>query len=137
MLILIIASIILVALILWNKFKQVTHATNLKITYIGKVNNMETYLATWLPSTSTFVEKQQLWAGINGGTAAQILSDLSSSADSATVTFPTGVTVDLFVKTIGDNATTADSAICHFIAANLQAVHPASGLSVAWLSHAD
>jgi hypothetical protein len=115
--------------------KNVLPAIHLSITYNGRINNMERYKLTWTPSPDTFVEKQQVLAGENGATPAQEGDDLPSSASSTDVVFTTDAQVVLFIRTIGDNESQADSAQLTFKAGNLEVVRAATGLAVEWKEH--
>ena len=102
---------------------------------------MEKLLVSWLLSPSTFVEKQQLFAKIYPtgtaatGSAGQFGADMPSSQDSVEVNFLAGTTLDLFIRTIGDNGSHADGPSVHFDVKNLESVVAAGVPSVTWMSH--
>lgn len=96
---------------------------------------METYRLSWIPSDSTFVQNQQVWASVNAAAAVKLGVDLSSNVAFIDWDFPTDANVDWFVRTIGDNDTTADSAHDVFMAANEETVQPAYDLAHMWVAH--
>lgn len=98
---------------------------------------METYRAAWNPSPSTFVEKNELRGSIAGGADAVIVPDLAPSAFEATFDVASGAECDVYIRTYGDNATTADSLHVRFTAKNEQAVAPVEDLAVNWMKHTD
>jgi hypothetical protein len=135
---LLIIIVILIVFLFLRKTKptsSVSPATNLTLKYIRRKNNMEIYTATWVPSTSTFVEKQQVFVGLNGATPTQVLTDLPSSTETIDLSLETGAVVEVFIRTIGDNETQADTPIVSFTATNEEKVVAATNLSVAWKSH--
>jgi hypothetical protein len=98
---------------------------------------MEKYRAAWNPSPSTFVEKNELRGSVAGGAEIVLVPDLPPSAFEATFDVESGADCDVFVRTYGDNGTTADSLHVRFTASNEQAVAPVEDLDVNWLSHTD
>lgn len=120
-----------------KKHRKVVSVTNIVATYIKKKGNMEQYNITWTLSPSTFVEKQQLFAGLNGAAAGQIGADMPSSQDSVVASFNTGDAVSLFIRVLGDNGTQADSSPITFTAVNQEAVKAASNVVASWVKHID
>jgi len=116
---------------------SISPSTNLLITNIERTGNMERIKLAWTPSLDTFVESQKVFTGIDGVTPAQNGVDLPSSADSVILEFPTDAPVVLFVRTVGDNGSIADSELLSFIADNEQNVRAATGLSAVWQEHVD
>ena len=101
---------------------------------------MERLLVSWALSPSTFVEKQQLFAAVYpsgsvSGSATQYGADMPSSQQLVEVLFDAGNTIKLFVRTIGDNGSQADSPVVTFDVNNLETVSPAGSLSVQWIEH--
>jgi hypothetical protein len=136
--IIILVVLTLVGLFLYfNNKKCVSLATNLTYTFIQRINNMEIGKLTWLPSTDSFVEKQQIMAAIDDARFTQLGADLSSSAESADLQFETGSSIVLFIRTIGDNGTQKDSSNLLLVAKNEQQVSAATNLGWQWLSHTD
>lgn len=97
---------------------------------------MERYRASWNPSPSGFVEKHQL-IDVVGGTESVLVDGLSSSSFEAFADLTTGTPHELFLRTFGDNGTTADSAHVAFTAKNEQKVAAVEDFGVAWVSHTD
>lgn len=139
--ILVIITFFLVGFYFWykkhrKKHRKVVSASHIVVTYLKKKGNMEQYNITWTLSPSTFVEKQQLFAGLDGGVAAQVGADMPSSQSSVLAEFSAGAKVDLFIKVVGDNATEADSVhVVPFTVANAETVAPATSVSATWVKH--
>jgi len=133
--ILIIVLLAALAYYLWKKNRKVAPITNLKATYLRKKENMEQYRISWTLSTTTFVDKQQLFVGLNGATPAQFGADMSSSQSEIDIDLPTDSEVVLFVRTIGDNGKQADSGSTTFTATNEEPVQPAGTPTAFWLKH--
>lgn len=139
--------IILYVFIIWLIFHSFKHtkqqsskvlpASNLTAYYIKKGDNdmAEVYRMSWVLSPSTFVEKQQVFASINGAAAAQLGADLPASQAYLDFQFDTGATVSYTVKCFGDNNTQAESEAFQFAALNGEAVAPATGLTASWIRH--
>jgi hypothetical protein len=132
-----ISIIILLALAyLWYRNnRKVASVTNLKATYLRKKGNMEQYRISWTLSPSTFVEKQQLFVGLDGASPSQFGADMSSSQSEIDIDLPTDSEVVLFVRTIGDNGKQADSGSTTFTATNEEPVQPAGTPTAFWLKH--
>lgn len=101
---------------------------------LKEANGMEKFLFTWQPSPSSFVEKHNLITKISGG-AEVVGPDLPASSISLEQSFPTGASVEAWIRTTGDNGTTADSNHVSFTAANAELVQPVSSLHASWVSH--
>ena len=97
---------------------------------------MEKLQISWSLSPSTFVEKQQVFVKTNGGTATQMGVDLPSNQDTIDLDFNVGDTIIVFIRTIGDNGSQADSPnSLPYIVANLETVKAAGTPTITWLSH--
>ena len=94
---------------------------------------METYKITWTPSPSTFVQSHDLLLVIDGVSAPAIT--LQAFEIEKTVDIPTGATVQVTVKTYGDNGTTALCPPLNFDAVNMEPVKPVGGLTATWVKH--
>lgn len=133
----IISVVLIIAYIIWRRKKNenVLPATNLTITYKGRIDNMEKYTLDWVPAKKPFAETQQVFAAIDGAAPVQIGGDLEPQIDTFDVSLKTGAAVSIFVRTIGDNESQADSAPIAFTADNQDKIDAATGLSVKWVEH--
>ena len=95
----------------------------------------EVYRLQWTQSPSTFLETQKVMARINGAPAVQVGADLLANVNSIEFEFATNAAVEWYVVSIGDNATTAESAHATFTAANQAGVLPATGLTQTFVRH--
>lgn len=131
--IIIVIAIAIAILIEISRHKSaVQPTTNLTISWSS---DMEKYRASWNPSPSTFVEKHELRGSLNGGADAAIVTEIAASAFEATFDVAEGTECDVYLRTYGDNGTTADSAHVRFTAKNEQTVQAVEDFGVAWQSH--
>lgn len=98
---------------------------------------METYRLSWIPSESTFVQTQRVFATINGGAEVQVGADLLSNVAFIDAQFATDANVSWFVRTIGDNDSVKDSVPDVFVAENQEKVVAATGLAHLFVSHSE
>lgn len=97
-------------------------------------DNMERFLFSWVPSPSSFSERQALVTSVNGGPQTEG-AELPRSASQTTADFETGSTVVAVIRTWGDNGSVADSNAVTFVASNGEAILPATGLKAEWQAH--
>ena len=138
--IIVLGIIIAVIFLLIVKFLAVPRTvqpdTSLYKVYLGKNGeNMEKYRLGWILTDSTFVEKREVYLGLDGAAPSKFGSDLPSSAAFLDVEVPTDATVTFFTKVFGDNNTVASSLPFTFVAVNNETVAPDSGLTASWLAH--
>jgi hypothetical protein len=133
----IIGVVLIISYMIWlhKRKRLISPATNLTITYKGRIDNMEKYTLDWVPAKKPFAETQQVFAAIDGAVPAQIGADLEPQINTVDVVLKTGATVSIFVRTIGDNESIADSAPINFTADNQDKIDAATGLSAKWVEH--
>ena len=96
---------------------------------------MERYRASWNPSPSAFVEKHELRGSLGAAGDAVLVPDLPSSSFEAMFEVGENVVCDVYLRTYGDNGTTADSEHARFTSKNMQTVAAAEDFAVAWQAH--
>ena len=111
---------------------QRVHAVKrFKVTYITG-GLVQKYHASWNPSPSAFVEKHELRGVIGTAGDAVLVPDLPSSAFECTFDVMEGQVCDVYLRTYGDNGTSADSEHARFTAKNEQAVAAVTDFAVVW-----
>lgn len=140
----VLALLVIAAILLWLDYKKKQHAkekvlpaTNFILTYIKKDGLMELYTGAWTTSTSTFSDHQQVLVGLNGAAPSQQGADLAASIDTQDFAFPTGDTVDIIIRTVGDNGSVDDLIVPQFTATNQEKVAPATGFNLTYKGHKD
>jgi hypothetical protein len=119
-----------------HKTENVLPVTNITITHLRKdVNGMENIRVAWPLSPSNFVEKQEMFIGLDGATPSKFGSDIAANVNTIDIQLPTGKVVDLYIKVTGDNATTANSPSISFASENQEKVQPPGMPTTTWLSH--
>ena len=104
---------------------------------------MERYALGWSPSPSSLdlIANQQVLASIAGAPQAAILPvgatvpDIAPGMATAQFDFPTDAQVIFVVATFGKDGSSVLSDPFTFVAADHEAVAPATGLSATWVSH--
>lgn len=109
--------------------------SNHRYTTTSGSDKMEQYRASWNPSPSPFVEKHELRGSIAGAADAVIVPDIPASAFEVFFDVEEGAVCNVYLRTYGDNATTADSPHVAFTAKNEQQVAAVEDFGVAWVSH--
>lgn len=95
----------------------------------------ETYKLTWLQSTSSVANEQEVLATVNG-VAVVLATSLLMSNNELSYDFDTDASVDWFVRTYnGDKSKIADSVHAVFVAENQEPLAAATNLSSTWLAH--
>jgi len=104
----IVIIVVILVIVLWKKKdekKQIAPATNIKITFIGRIDNMEQLRFTWTPpqgAEGDFLETQRLFVSINGATPGQVGGDLPAAATEVDASFETGVTIRAAIQVGAD-----------------------------------
>lgn len=96
----------------------------------------ETYKLTWLQSTSSVANEQEVKAVIGGQPEVVIASGLVMTVGFIQFDFDTDVNVEWFVRTYNeDKSKIADSVHATFVATNEEPLAAATNLSSAWVAH--
>jgi hypothetical protein len=125
---------LLVSIWRWITRPRVKAVTQLTATRIEWEGDMERFRIGWTPSPSLNVDRHEVFVALDGGAAAKV-ADAIASATSTEILVPSGASVKVFVRTFGDNLTTADSAQISFEATDQTPVKPVSGVTATWLGH--
>ena len=104
---------------------------------------MEVYALSWVPSPSpqALIAKQQVLAVIGTEAETPLTPNGTSSPDlavglaTAEFTFDTDAQVSFVVATFGADGSVVRSDPFAFVAADHEAISPATGFSVKWVSH--
>lgn len=132
--------VVILIIVIWKKSenKQISKATITSITFIERIGNMERLRITIVPPVDNFLETMQLFAVINGAPAVKIGSDLAASTTEVDATFDTGVVIQLFIKTIGDNGSTANSDLTpEYNVTDQRIIGKATISGIVWQEHID
>ena len=97
---------------------------------------MQQYKAIWTPSPTAYMVDKHQWIGkLNGGGETVLVDNIPASAGSMTYNFADNVVVEAWLRTFGDNGTTADTSHVTFTAKNLQNVAPVGNFAIAWVQN--
>lgn len=95
----------------------------------------ETYKLTWLQSTSSVANEQEITATING-TVTVVATGLVMTVGEVQFDFDTDANVEWFVTTYNaDKSKKADSVHAIFVATNEEPLAAASNLASSWIAH--
>lgn len=100
-----------------------------------KEAHVEEYKIVWTPSQDTFIDKLEPYLSQDNGATYAKLPDVAPSATSLLVQVTTDAKCAIYIRVVGDNGATKDSAPVSWTAANLQVPAPVTGVKVEWVRH--